>query len=179
ADVTLRPVAAGDGPDAVRLLARAYAGQESARCFAPTGRMEEWARYFAHMTRGNALGRFEHEASLVAPGPGGRLQAVAVSTAISDATLHLAQLAVDPDAQGHGLGGRVLDATIRWGQANGRRLMTLLVNDDNKVARALYDSRGFLPTGYFLCARRAALRRTFPLAPPVGDVVAAGSTHPR
>ncbi len=178
-DVTLRPVTPGDGPDAVRLLARAYDGQESARCFAPTGRIEEWARYFAQMTRGNALGQFEREASLVAHGTGGRLHAVSVATAVSASTLHLAQLAVDPDVQGRGLGGQVLDAAIQWGQANGRRLMTLLVNDDNKAARALYDSRGFLPTGYFLYARRAALRRTFPLAAPVGTAVAAGSSYPR
>src|SRR5690606_23133365 len=119
-DVTLRPVTPGDGPDAVRLLARAYDGQESARCFAPTGRIEEWARYFAQMTRGNALGQFEREASLVAHGTGGRLHAVSVATAVSASTLHLAQLAVDPDVQGRGLGGQVLDAAIQWGQANGR-----------------------------------------------------------
>lgn len=178
-DAVLRALVDRDGPDAVRLLARAYAGQESARCFAPNGRIEEWAHYFAQMTRGNALGRFERGASFVAHDDAGRLHAVAVTTAISDSTVHLSQLAVDPDAQGRGLGGQVLDAALQWGRAHERRLMTLLVHDENQVARALYGSRGFLPTGYFLHARRAALRRTFPQSPRVGVPAAAAGPHPR
>ncbi len=161
-DRHVRPLHDHDGPDAVRLLARAYAGQESARCFAPHGRLDEWAHYFAQLTRGGALGRLVPDASLVLSGPGGRPLGMAVTTAIAPTTLHLAQLVVDPAAQRQGVGGRLLDEAMAWGAGHGHRLMTLLVNDDHQVARQLYASRGFLPTGYFLYARRAALRRSFP-----------------
>lgn len=177
ASLTLRPLAAADGPDAVRLLARAYDGQEAARCFAPNGRIEEWAYYFAQLTRGQALGVMEPEASLVAQDSGGRVQALAITTAVSPSVLHLAQLVVAPDAQGRRIGGQVLDGTMAWGHAERRRLMTLLVNDDNQVARQLYASRGFMPTGYFLYARRPMLRRTFPTPPSA--VVATAAAQPR
>jgi GNAT superfamily N-acetyltransferase len=164
----LRPLHDNDGPDAVRLLARGYAGQEAARCFAPNERIDEWAQYFAQMTRGSALGTLVPEATLLAEGPDGRTMGLAVTTAIAPGTLHLAQLVVDPATQGQGIGGGLIDSAMAWGATNGQRLMTLLVNDDHQVARRLYASRGFLPTGYFLYARRAMLRRSFPLTAPRG-----------
>jgi ribosomal protein S18 acetylase RimI-like enzyme len=165
---TLRPLHDHDGPEAVRLLARGYAGQEAARCFAPNERIDEWAQYFAQMTRGAALGTLVPEATLLAEGPEGRTMGLAVTTAIGPGTLHLAQLVVDPATQGQGIGGGLIDAAMAWGATNGQRLMTLLVNDDHQAARRLYASRGFLPTGYFLYARRAMLRRSFPLTAPRG-----------
>ena len=53
--------------------------------------------------------------------------------------------------------------TTRGGSATaGRsvgRLATLLVSEHNPGARALYDSRGFVQTGYFLHAERPLGRR--------------------
>jgi ribosomal protein S18 acetylase RimI-like enzyme len=163
--VALRPLCDNDGPDAVRLLARAYAGQEAARCFAPNERLDEWAQYFAQMTRGAALGTLVPDATLLAEGEGARTLGLVVTTAIAPGTLHLAQLVVDPATQDRGIGGQLIDAAMAWGATHEQRLMTLLVNDGHDIARRLYASRGFLPTGYFLYARRAALRRTFPHIP--------------
>lgn len=163
---SVRPLRDNDGPDAVRLLARGYAGQEAARCFAPNERLDEWAHYFAQLTRGAALGTLVPEATLLAEGSAGRTMGLAVTTAISPGTLHLAQLVVDPLMQGQGIGGHLIDAAMAWGATHGHRLMTLLVNDEHQVARGLYASRGFLPTGYFLYGRRAMLRRSFPLTRP-------------
>lgn len=164
-DLRLRPLSLHDGPDAVRLLARAYAGQEAARCFAPHHRVEEWAHYVAQLTRGTVLGQCVPGASVIDDAYAGRPRALAITTEIAPSTLHLAQLVVDPDAQGRGVGGVVLDAALGWGRAHGRRLMTLLVRDDHEAARRLYASRDFLPTGYFLHARRPMLRRRFPQTP--------------
>lgn len=158
----LRPLNHADGPDAVRLLARAYAGQSAARCFAPNDRLDEWAHYFAHMTRGAALGALVPEATLVVAPPDRAVQGLAVTTSIAPGTLHLAQLVVDPAVQGQGLGGHLLDGALQRGAARGDRLMTLLVSSDQAVAHDLYTSRGFVPAGYFVSARRAGLRRSFP-----------------
>ena len=161
--IPLRALRDEDGPDVVRLLARAYDGHSASRCFAPNGGLDEWAHYFAQLTRGAALGALEPDASLVAEGPGARPVGLALTTTISPSTLHLAQLAVEPGLQQQGVGARLLDAAMRRGVTHGHRLMTLLVSNDQAVARGLYASRGFLPTGYFLYARRAMLRRSFPM----------------
>jgi ribosomal protein S18 acetylase RimI-like enzyme len=163
-DTRLRAVRDADGPDVVRLLAQSYAGQPAAQCFAPHGEMDEWARYVAQILKGEVLGRLVPEASLLATTSAGTAAGLALCTAVSPGTLHLAQLAVAPAARGAGLGGLLLDTVMAWGRANGHPLLTLLVGDDNATARALYTSRGFLPTGYFLYGRRAALRKTFDMA---------------
>lgn len=162
----LRPITEADGPDVVRLLARAYAGVPAARCFAPHGRLDEWAQYVGQLTRGAALGHFLPEASTVAPGPPGQsLLGASIVTALAPATLHLAQIAVDPGARRLRVGSRMLDTMLAWGVAHGRSVATLLVSESNTAARALYDARGFVPTGYFLHAERPLGRRV--LSPSV------------
>lgn len=159
-DARLRTLCDSDGPDLVRLLSRAYAGVPAARCFAPHGRLDEWAQYLGQLTHGQALGRFVRDASVVAPG--GRasgLAGAAIVTDLAPTTLHLAQLAVDPLIRREGVARRMLDAMLGWGLAHGRSVATLLVSEDNVAARALYDGRGFLPTGYFLHAERPLGRR--------------------
>lgn len=161
-----------DGPELVRLLSRAYSGVPGARCFAPHGRLDEWAQYVGQLTRGAALGRFMCEASLVVPSTAGHtLDAASVVTALGPGTLHLAQLAVDPRMRRHGLGSRLLDGMLACGVLHGHALATLLVNEHNSSARALYDARGFVPTGYFLHAERRLGRRA--LAPTRAATVAA------
>ncbi len=162
----LRAITEADGPDVVRLLARAYAGVPAARCFAPHGRLDEWAQYVGQLTRGSALGHFLPEASTVAPGPSGQpLAGVSIVTALAPATLHLAQIAVDPGARRQQVGSRMLDTMLAWGVAHGRSVATLLVSEGNAAARTLYDARGFVPTGYFLHAERPLGRRV--LSPSV------------
>lgn len=164
-DTRLRPVRDADGPDVVRLLAQSYAGHPAARCFAPHGETDEWARYVAQILKGDVLGRLVPEASLIASTAEGATTGLALCTTVSPGTLHLAQLAVAPWARGVGVGSLLLDTVMAWGHASGHPLLTLLVGDDNTTARALYASRGFLPTGFFLYGRRAALRKTFDVAP--------------
>jgi len=161
----LRSLRDTDAPDVVRLLARAYQGQPGARCFAPHGRLEEWAQYFWQLTRGTAIGAFEREASLVAAGPGPGVSGAAIVTALAPHTLHLAQIVVDPMARRQHLASRMLDAMMAWGVTHNRSVATLLVSEDNTAARALYESRGFVSTGYFLHAARPLGRRV--LTPPV------------
>ncbi len=154
-DDALREPRDSDGPDLVRLFARAYAGVPGARCFAPHGRLEEWAQYLGQLTRGTALGRFESGGSVVVDGPGhSPLTAAALVTALSERTIHLAQLVVDPGARRQRLATRLLDRMLAWGASSGRTVATLLVSEQNAHARALYDSRGFVQTGYFLHASR-------------------------
>ena len=162
-DPSLRPMRDSDGPDLVRLFARSYAGDPGARCFAPHGRLDEWAQYLGQLTRGVALGQFLPEASLVMPGTGpSHLVGASVVTALSDRTIHLAQLVVDPSARRRHLASRMLDAVLSWGHAHDRAAATLLVSERNAHARALYDARGFVPIGYFLHAERPLGRRATP-----------------
>lgn len=159
-DPALRPFRDTDGPDLVRLFARAYAGVPGARCFAPNGRLDEWAQYLGQLTRGAALGQFVADASLVMPGVGpGHLAGASLVTALSERTIHLAQLVVDPVARRRHLASRLLDAMLSWGLAHDRAVATLLVSERNAHARALYDARGFVQTGYFLHAERRLGRR--------------------
>lgn len=161
----LRALRDADAPDVVRLLSRAYQGQPGARCFAPHGRLDEWAQYFGQLTRGTAIGEFVPDASLVAASPTGGLQAAAIVTALAPHTLHLAQLVVDPASRRQRLASRLLDGMMSHGLAHNRSVATLLVSEGNAAARALYDARGFVPTGYFLHAERPLGRRV--LSPPV------------
>jgi ribosomal protein S18 acetylase RimI-like enzyme len=159
-DPSLRPLRDSDGPDLVRLFARAYAGVPGARCFAPHGRIDEWAQYLGQLTRGAALGQFVADASLVMPGVGPtHLTGASLVTALSERTLHLAQLVVDPHARRNHLASRMLDAMLSWGVSHERAVATLLVSEHNAAARALYDARGFVQIGYFLHADRALGRR--------------------
>ncbi len=156
----LRPLQEGDGPDVVRLFARAYAGVPAARCFAPNGRLDEWAQYTGQLMRGTALGTWVPDASMAAPAPiRGTLAGASIVTALAPSTLHLAQIAVDPLARRQRLASRMLDALLAWGVEHEQAVATLLVSEQNTAARALYDARGFLPTGYFLHADRPLGRR--------------------
>lgn len=159
-DPALRSARDSDGPDLVRLFARAYAGVPGARCFAPHGRLDEWAQYLGQLTRGAALGQFLREASLVMPGAGpSHLTGASLVTALSPRTIHLAQLVVDPASRRGKLASRMLDGMLSWGATHDRAVATLLVSEQNAAARALYDARGFVQTGYFLHAERPLGRR--------------------
>ncbi len=56
-------------------------------------------------------------------------------------------LAVAPDAQGQGLGGRLLRALLEVAEALGQRTVALEVRADNAAAQALYARHGFTRTG--------------------------------
>ena len=62
---------------------------------------------------------------------------------------------IDPATRGRGLGGKLVDAVIEWAKDAGYQELCLEVGDHNTAAIALYESRGFLPTG-----------NTFKMEPP-------------
>ena len=56
-------------------------------------------------------------------------------------------LAVAPQAQGRGVGGRLLTALLEVAEALGQRTVALEVRADNAPAQALYARHGFAQTG--------------------------------
>jgi ribosomal protein S18 acetylase RimI-like enzyme len=157
----LRRLDAEVGPPLVRLLARAYAGQGSARCFAPHGRMEEWAQYVGGLLHGQACGRLLPEASFVAGGSDrGEADGAVITTALGPSTAHIAQIAVGPDHRGRGLARRLMHAAAGAAAGLGYAELTLLVAGDNERALRFYAGLGFGERARFLYGRRPALRRT-------------------
>ena len=58
--------------------------------------------------------------------------------------LQLCTFAVDPDQQGQGLGGLLLNCVIRLAQRLECAVIQLEVRESNETARSLYRSRGFV-----------------------------------
>jgi ribosomal protein S18 acetylase RimI-like enzyme len=150
-----------DLPETARLLGRAYAGTAGARCFAPSGRLEEWAAYLAQLIRTPACGTWSAEESLAVPSSSSDavLAAALVATRLSDTTTHVAQVAVDPRSQRQGLAAALLGAAAARAAAAGARRQTLLVADSNTAARALYARLGFDSVTSFLFAERPRISR--------------------
>jgi ribosomal protein S18 acetylase RimI-like enzyme len=73
-----------------------------------------------------------------------RLKARArVDTPMPQDALYIAELHVDPDERGAGIGGALLDAAIAEARRLGRRLVCLTTTIDNP-ARRLYERHGFV-----------------------------------
>jgi ribosomal protein S18 acetylase RimI-like enzyme len=150
---------------AVRLMARAYAGEPSARCFAPHGRLDEWAHYFGQLLAGPGCGTLVPDATLVGIGPGGALQGLIVTTLVAPGTAHVAQVVVDPAARGRGLGRALVEHASVATRTLGARRVTLLVNESNRAARALYTRLGFTDASSFLFAHRGPAPRRYHATP--------------
>lgn len=148
----------GDLPDAVRLLARAYAGSPGARCFAPGGRLDEWSTYLGQLVRTSACGRFSAEESFVLERRDG-IDACLVGTRLDAGTAHVAQVVVDPARQRQGLASRLLASSAHAAASGGAVRQTLLVAESNLSARALYARLGFTARAAFLFADRARITR--------------------
>lgn len=59
----------------------------------------------------------------------------------------VADLAVDPEMRGLGVGARLLDAVLDRAMSDGVRTFYLEVRESNASARRLYDSRSFVVVG--------------------------------
>jgi len=163
ADAGIRSWVEADTAGAVRLVARAYAGDRSARCFAPHGHLNEWAHYVGQLLHGPGCGAFLPEASLVAVSdatPSG-LGAALIMTTIAPGTAHVAQLVVDPVLRRRGLGRQLIVAAAERARAAGARRLTLIVSPGNEPARALYTRLGFTTIGTLLYGYRGAAPRRF------------------
>lgn len=162
----VEPVASGrcwredDLPGIVRLLARAYAGTPTAQAFAPEGRLDEWVGYVAQIVRAGACGTFLPEASIVLPGalperPNGAI----LVTATAAGTWHIAQVVVDPGVRREGIGRRLVQAVCASAAAAGARDVTLVVDERNAPACALYDALGFSTRATLVFGSRPRLTR--------------------
>ncbi len=160
ADAPGRPWDDEDVPNVVRLLARAYAGTPAAAAFAPEGRLDEWAAYLGQVTRASACGTFLPDASIVVAGerPDRPAAAIAV-TRTSPRVWHVAQVAVDPTARRRGLARRLVQAVCDGAAATGAGEVTLVVDERNEAARALYASMGFVERACLVYGARPRLTR--------------------
>lgn len=157
AGAPLRALDVANAAPAVRLLARAYAGDPAARCFAPGARLEEWAQYLGQTISTPSLGRWLPEASFLAGGdaPSG----VVITTEIAKGVAHIVQVAVDPSARRQGLGRHLVLSAARAAAAAEAKRLTLIVAEANTNARALYSSLGFQPRGEFVFGHRGPVPR--------------------
>lgn len=178
----VRPWQDADATTAIRLLARAYAGDATARCFAPQGRLEQWAQYVGQLIHVPACGGFRDEASAVVDCAGAASPAgLVITTLVAPGTAHIAQLAVDPEHRGQGMATALVRHALDRARAMGARRATLLVAAGNLEARRVYERLGFVPTASFLYGeRRPAPRRLVVARPaaatPIPDLAAAGLT---
>lgn len=146
-----------DPIDLARLLASAFAGQADARCYAPDGRLDQWAHYVAQLLRTPACGRYLPDASFALTAADGRLVGAVLTTAVGSRTAHLAQVVVHPEWQGRGLGRRLVEAGSAAASTLGYPIVSLLVAHSNTAALSLYTRLGFQQRSGFLYGRRSAV----------------------
>jgi ribosomal protein S18 acetylase RimI-like enzyme len=151
----VRPFVDRDLFPVTRLLASAYTGVAGGECFAPHGRLDEWARYVRQLIETPACGTWLAPSSLVAERESDRaVVGVVLATRLSSKTAHLAQIAVAADQRGTGV-GRGLIARARQAAATaGYSGVSLMVDDANETACRLYGRLGFEPRSTFVYARR-------------------------
>jgi ribosomal protein S18 acetylase RimI-like enzyme len=136
-----------------RLFARAYEGESTLRAFAPHGTSDEWIEYVVTLLTTTGCGRFVPGLSFVSPMSNGReLDGAVVVTDLAPGTSHVAQIAVDPQARGRGLGRHLLDSAMSAAAAAGYARMTLLVAASNHAALSLYERSGFRDRSSFIVA---------------------------
>jgi GNAT superfamily N-acetyltransferase len=88
------------------------------------------------------------QAGWIAEGPDGRVGCVlCVPDDTETDVAKLRVLLVDPDARGHGLGGRLVDECLAFARAAGYQRMRLWTNDVLAAARQIYLGRGFVLVG--------------------------------
>jgi len=159
-DIVVRRLQQLEPADVVRLFARAYATSPEARCFAPDGRLDQWAQYLGQLLTTPGCGTYCEAASFgLIRESDQRLVGAVITTALSDRTAHIAQVVVDPSAQRMGLARRLVQLASVDAREAGHDALTLIVADSNHAARGLYASLGFSERGSFLYASRAALSR--------------------
>jgi len=149
----VRAFRAADFPALVALLSRAYPDPCDVRAFAPLGSHQEWADYASSLVTGPGCGKLVIDASRVLAGAApDRLDAAVLATDLGLGTGHIAQIAVDPDRQGLGLGTELVRQSVDAFAERGFERVTLLVSAANARARALYSRFGFRERGAFVVA---------------------------
>ena len=163
-----------DAIGSVRLLCSAYAGTTTERCFAPNGELVEWAQYLGQLLGSPGCGTFVPAWSVVAEDRATRaIVGVTIATRVASRTAHIAQVAIDPEFQGRGLGERLVLESAGLARAAASTRLTLLVSEDNAAARALYRRLGFEQTAEFLFASRARPARRASVTAREGAIIPA------
>jgi ribosomal protein S18 acetylase RimI-like enzyme len=140
----------GDADAAAALLARAY-DRDGGRLFAPNNQMGEWQRYVRNLVGHVGCGTVNARLSQVIR-DGADIVALALLTDIAPGAAHLVQLAVDPSARGERLGEALVRRACSLLQEASYQTLTLMVSENNRAARALYDRTGFRHDATFLSA---------------------------
>jgi ribosomal protein S18 acetylase RimI-like enzyme len=135
-----------DLEDAADLLREAY-GPHGA-LFARDGSPEAWRTYVRNLTTYSGCGVLQPDLCRLVERDG-RLQALALVTALGGDTAHLAQLAVVPAARRSGVARSLLADTLCSAHTAGYAQMSLLVSRSNAAACALYSAWGFAERGEF------------------------------
>jgi ribosomal protein S18 acetylase RimI-like enzyme len=92
-------------------------------------------------------GASSDESALFVAQAGGELVGLA-SIVLLEGRWHLFAMWVDPALRGRGIGGRILDASLRWLETQAPDAdLWLEVNPRQQSAERLYQSRGFTRTG--------------------------------
>lgn len=162
----LRRLMEVDPAEVVRLVARAYHGMAEARCFAPDGRLDQWAHYLGQLLATPACGRYLPGASFAVEHRDTRdLAGAVITTAIGPETAHIAQIVVNPAYRRAGLAAELVAATLESARVDGYPNLSLIVAEANAPARRLYARLGFSETASFIFASRGALTRR--ATPPI------------
>jgi len=148
----VRPWCEGDAAAVAALLATAYPGADPARPFAPQGTIAEWREYVGQIVTAAGCGTIMPGACFVVPRGSDRLAGAVLVTTLAATTAHIAQIAVDPQAQGQGFGRLLVSAACASASAAGCDRMTLLVDGRNRVAQQLYEASGFVEAARFVSA---------------------------
>lgn len=119
-----------------------------AAAFAPFRRQYTEVAYAATVLDERRLSRrMSRMTVLVAAGPGGRVLGTISVKSVSPPHAHLRGMAVLPEAQGQGVGSRLLRRAVAWARAEGHGVVTLETTEVLREAGRFYRSRGFRETG--------------------------------
>ena len=150
---TLRPWNLDDVARTAGLLQSAYGS--AGYLFARDNRRDEWHSYVQSLVAHSGCGVLLPHLSTVVECDG-VTGGVALVTALSPDTAHLAQLAIAPSFSRGGLGRRLIAELMASARQSGYCRLSLLVSRENAPACALYRAFGFELSGEFLALRETA-----------------------
>jgi len=109
-----------------------------------------WLTAFFHVEAKDEATLSDPKGTILAPGGqilladiAGRTAGCVALLAMEDDAYEVAKMAVAPEAQGHGVGRRLLEAAIAWARERNARRLYLESNARLAPALRLYESAGF------------------------------------
>lgn len=139
--MTIRPANEQEIHAAIHIWAAANPASESSR---HPARLRSWARLPGALL---AVAEDNDGSSLIAMGLALPGRADDGAGELIPGLTHLTGICVLPEAQGQGVGSRLLDYLLNQARASGHDRATLWTHAHNPRARRLFESHGFRPTG--------------------------------